>query len=325
MILSARVVDGRFMDVWTTGGGHGTYDPGIFPHFWSLYERPESIPHQMRLLSNIKKVVTLFKCIVENTRWISGIRDGESLEANIPFMQLLTILLGFKHPKDEPTHAAWDIEMVTAGQFPNFKKDPITELAWWSPRREEVLYGDEVSILEGFNDLMEKDNPDIVDTYNGGRFDWRAIVQRAAINKVRLVCGRLNDGPQIEGREKRWGKFKGWDYTVRMAGRLSFDIWKEVAQDTSLTGKVKNRQLKTVIQHMFPEENFIRLNRSKLGAYTQQERNDYCLSDARGTYMLGEHHLSVVKYLARELEAPLNLILTRSPSHIGNYVYGRAF
>lgn len=331
MFLSARVVEGRFLDSWLSGGKHKVLDPGIFPHFWSLYHRKGSIPLPRRLLSNIEKVLTLFRVDVHTTRVISRMRDAESLEADIPFIQLLTILSGFTHPPGlEPEHGAWDIEMITAGQFPNFKRVPITELSWWSAPpsrkgRQEVLQGDECSILEGFNDICKVEDVDIYDTYAGGRFDWRAILARAAVNGVRLESGRLRDKPYVRAYERRFGKFRGFDYTVYFNGRLSLDVWKEVKFDTVFTGKTKNRKLKTIARFMFPDEDFIEVDRARLGELTAKERADYCLSDARATFMLAEHYLNIIKFLARELKAPLDLIIRRTPSHIGNYIYGKEF
>lgn len=325
MFLSARVIDGRFLSCWQSGGFHKNVDPGIWPHFWSLYKREGSIPLWKRLLSDIRKKIQLWRLDVDDVRFISGLRDDESLEANIPFVQLLTIERGFTHSTDEPTHAAWDTEFVTGGQFPSFKRDPITELSWYSPSHEEVLQGDEVAIIEGFCDLCKREDPDLSDTYNGHRFDWRGLRDRARANKMRLPVGRMEDAPYIRATQRRWGKFRGYDYQVFLEGRLSFDVYNEARQDTSLTGNVKNRALKTVAMHMFPDEDFIIVDRARLGDLTAGERRDYCLSDARATWMLADHYLGIIKMLARELRAPLDLILRRSPSHIGNYVYGRAF
>lgn len=325
MLLSARVTDGRFLDAWLSGGAHKVVDPGIYPRFWSLYQRPGSIPVKKRLLSDITKEVVLYRMDVDRTYDVRQLRDEESLEANIPFIQLLVMLKGFTHGDDKVSHAAWDIETITAGQYPPIGKAPISELSWYSPSRQEVLQGDEKSIIEGFVDICKNEDVDLLDTYNGDRFDWRVIEARARVNKVRLAVDRVGGSPGVRGYERRFGKFRGVDYTVFMAGRLSFDVWKETRQDTSLTGNVQNRSLKTVARYMFPDDEFIELDRARLQAYTPAERAEYCLSDARATYMLAEHYLEILKMLAVELRAPLDLILRRSPSHVGNYVYGKEF
>ena len=325
MLLSARVTEGRFLDAWLSGGAHKVVDPGIYPHFWSLYQRPGSIPVKKRLLSDITSEVVLYRVDVDRTYEVRKLRDEESIEADIPFTQLLVLLRGFTHGDNQVSHAAWDMEMVTAGQFPPIGKAPITELSWYSPRRQEVLQGDETSIIEGFVDICRSEDEDLLDTYNGDRFDWRVLEARARVNKVRLGVDRLGRPPGIRGYERRFGKFRGMDYTVFMAGRLSFDVWKETRNDTSLTGEVQNRSLKTVARYMFPDEEFIELDRARMRDYTPAERSEYCLSDSRATYLLAEHYLDILKMLAAELRAPLDLILRRSPSHIGNYVYGKEF
>jgi len=325
MLLSARVTEGRYLDAWLSGGTHKIVDPGVYPHFWSLYQRPGSIPVKMHLLSDITKEVVLYRVDVDRTYEVRRQRDEESLEANIPFDQLLVLLKGFTHGDDQVSHAAWDIETITTGQFPPIGKAPISELSWYSDSRQEVLQGDETSIIEGFVDICKSEDKDLLDTYNGDRFDWRVIEARARVNKVRLAVDRVGGGPNIRGYERRFGKFRGVDYTVFMGGRLSFDVWKETRQDTALTGKVQNRGLKAVARFMFPDEEFIELDRARLQAYTPAERAEYCLSDSRATYMLAEHYLDILKMLAQELRAPLDLILRRSPSHVGNYCFGKEF
>jgi len=56
-----------------------------------------------------------------------------------------------------------------------------------------------------------------------------------------------------------------------------------------------------------------------------EELGSYCLSDARITYKLLEHYLSVLKPLAVMLKVSLDMMVSRKPSHIGNLIYGRAF
>ena len=325
MLLSARVTEGRYLDAWLAGGGNKIVDPGIYPHFWSLYQRQGSIPLKMRLLSDITKEIMLYRVDVDRYYEIRRLRDEESLEAKLPFDQLLVILKGFTHRDDNISHAAWDLELFTTGQFPPIGKAPITELSWFSDSRQEVLQGDETSIIEGFVDICKSEDKDLLDTYNGDRFDWRVLAARARVNKVSLEVDRRLAPPNIRGYERRFGKYRGMEYTTLMSGRLGFDVWRETRGDTSLTGHVQNRGLKAVARYMLPDEDVIELDASRLDQYTSTERAEYCLSDARLTYLLAEHYLDILKMLAVEFRAPLDLILRRSPSHVGNYVYGKEF
>lgn len=325
MILIVRVTDGRFLECWNAGGEYMVVEPPIYPHFWSYYKREGSIPMHKRLLSTME-YTTLYRVDVENTMDVRRLRDGESLEANIPFVQNLIMLYGFTHKDDELKHAAWDMENITSGQFPPIGKAPITEIAWYSESRKEVLQGDETAILEGFVDICKTEDVDVYDTYNGEYYDWRVLVARAELLGVKLPVGRRESRPWIRAYEKRYGRFPGMEYDVRFAGRLSYDIYKrDTKWDTALTGKVNDRQLKTVANFMFPEGDFIKVDRARLGKYTAKERWDYCLSDARATYMLAEHYLGIHKMLAHYLNAPMNMMIERSPSHVGNYVYGKEF
>jgi len=60
-------------------------------------------------------------------------------------------------------------------------------------------------------------------------------------------------------------------------------------------------------------------------AASKEDLASYCLSDSRLTAALGEYYLRTLKDLAVYLKAPLNLLVDRSPSHLGNYISGRAF
>jgi len=319
------VVDGRYLGCWSSGGAYKLLEPPCHPHFWSLVRREQSVPLRRRLLSAYPEYSTLFRVDCDSFKAVPYQRDEDSLEADIPFVQLMVLLYGFVQKDTNVSHAAWDMEVVGVGQFPSAKRDPITALAWYSPGHEEVLTGDEAGIIEGFANLMSGENPDVCDTYNGNRFDWRYLVQRASILKVKLPVGRRRDPPWVQQFERKFGKMKGVDYEINLTGRVNFDVWREVRFDTSLTGEIKNRQLKTVARYFFPDEDFIEVDRAHLGWLSPGELRDYCLSDARATYKLADSYLALLMLPTVELHCPLDLIVRRTPSHIGNYLYGSEF
>jgi len=325
VLLIINIVDGRFLSCWSSGGSHKTLEPPCMPHFWSYEPRKRSSPMNRRLLSDISKYTILHKVEADNTRDIPYMRDDQSLEADIPFIQLLTILYGFTQKDQDASVAGWDIEIIGRGQFPSPLRDPISTLSWFSPNHEEVLTGDERSIIEGFVDLTKRDNPDIEATYNGPKFDWRYIIKRAKILGVPLPIGRDGRPPWISQFEQRYGKLRGIEYTAFITGRISLDVWREVRMDTSLSGRVPNRQLKTVARYFFPDEEFIEVDRANLHRLSKEELREYSASDARATYKLAESYLMILKFLAQHIGCPLNLIVRRTPSHIGNLVYGREF
>jgi len=102
------------------------------------------------------------------------------------------------------------------------------------------------------------------------------------------------------------------------------DVYKEVRIDPFCQGM--RHDLKTVARHFFPDDrDLIReVDRTEMYKLSEDELYEYCLSDARVTYKLGMHYLDVLLNLAYLLRVPLDFIVYRSPSHIGNVVYGRA-
>jgi len=319
------VVDGRYLGCWSSGGAYKLVEPPCYPHFWSRVQRPQSVPARKRLLSEYPEYRMLYRVDCESKNDVPYQRDEDSLEADIPYVQLMVLLYGFVQKDTLLTHAAWDMEVIGGGQFPSAKRNPITALSWYSPSHEEVLMGDEESIIEGFVNLMVQENLDACDTYNGNRFDWRYLIQRASILKAKLPVGRRRDPPWVQQFERRFGKMKGIDYEINLSGRVNFDVWREVRFDTSLTGEIKNRSLKEVARYFFPDEDFIEVDRAHLGRLSPGELRDYCLSDARATYKLADSYLALLMLPTVELHCPLDLIVRRTPSHIGNYLYGAEF
>jgi DNA polymerase elongation subunit (family B) len=126
---------------------------------------------------------------------------------------------------------------------------------------------------------------------------------------------------------------RGKDYLIYLNGRIVFDAYKEVRLDTAITGRVPNKQLKTVAEYfqdptrgVIPEDvPIIRLSYAEQRNASPDQLAEYCLSDSRLTALLTEYYLRTLKDLAVYIEAPLNLITDRSPSHVGNYIFGKYF
>jgi DNA polymerase elongation subunit (family B) len=324
--------DGKTLDVWLSGGTNKRLRPPCPPHFWSLVPRDDAVRLDVPLMSDIHRPVPLYRVDCETVYDVNKLRDADSIEADIPFIQLLTLLYGFEQKDTEAKVGAWDIESISrTGQFPNAKRDPITQLAYFSGTHRMVFDGDEAGIIEGFCDIVKSDNPDILATYNGARFDWQYLSRRAVEMGIPLPLGRRGDPPWIKEVRREYGKIRGVDYLVRLHGRICFDAWKETRLDTALTGRVPNRQLKSVAawfrEHgVIPADcPIISVNYAKMGEMDPKDLAEYCLSDSRLTWYLAEHYLRMLKDLAVYLKAPLNLMVDRSPSHVGNFIYGQEF
>lgn len=327
MLIIAQPKYGSQVECWTSGGIKKLITVPVEPHFYSLKKH--------RNLKNTRVSLKLLSTLQERDLWhitlkrrndIYDLRDENSLEANIPWMHVLHSLFRWKQDDKNITHSAFDIEVsATKGQFPNPKYDPITAISLFSKSNQKALLGEESEIIHQFIDIIRKDDPDVIDHYNGGRFDFPYLLRRAHLNGIHLGIDRKGKEPQVKKRTFIGGYRKGVDYTVYMNGRISFDVWKEVRFDTSLTGKIKNKQLKTVAKYFFGKKYIVEVNRAKMNELSKKELHEYALSDARVTWLLADHYLRLLTYLAVKLEVPLDFIVLRSPSHIGNIIYGRKF
>lgn len=326
MLLIARPIYGREIECWTTGGTKKRIEVPMPPHFFSLTERPDlNCEPVTRILLSTLKEQELWKIILPDRKVCPRVRDDNSLEANVPYMHVLHSAFRWSQKNRDLLHMSFDIEASSTGQFPNPKVDPVTAISVFSPTKQLALLGEEADIIPKFIEIVNRENPDVIDHYNGGKFDFPYLLERAHRNGIRLTIDREGREPRIYRRVYETGYRRGVDYTVYMNGRISFDVWKEVRFDTSLMGKIKNRQLKTVAKYFFGDEYIKEVNRARMGDLSREELHAYSLSDARITWLLADQYLSLLTYLAAKLEVPLDFIIHRSPSHIGNTLYGRRF
>jgi len=323
-LLIVRPLRGRMLDCWLTGGERYIVPAPTFPYFYDF--EPVTRTCELvtrRLLSDVSKQLKLYKCFcgVEQVQYL---RTDHSLECDVRFVERLAIDYGFSHSyaQAKPLKTlAFDDEMFSLGQFPNPKRDPVTAIGVWSNSVQRVLVGDELEILDEFVNIVERENPDILFTYSGTALDYWYPLQRAHLRGLRFPLGRLGDEPRIV--EKKFGKFRR-EREVYLHGRICMDVYKEVRIDPFCQGM--RHDLKTVARHFFSDDrDLIReVDRTEMYKLSEDELYEYCLSDARVTYKLGMHYLDVLLNLAYLLRVPLDFIVYRSPSHIGNVVYGRA-
>ena len=83
-------------------------------------------------------------------------------------------------------------------------------------RNCDALTGDEVSIINGFADLIRKEDPDVITGYNIDNYDIRKIMDRAKIRRMKdaLPWGRDGSQPRLVS-DRFW----------RVKGRLVCDAW----------------------------------------------------------------------------------------------------
>ncbi len=83
-------------------------------------------------------------------------------------------------------------------------------------RNANALTGTEKEIIDGFADLIRKEDPDVITGYNIDNYDIRKIMERSKANKMKdaLPWGRDGSQPRLIS-ERFW----------RMKGRLVCDAW----------------------------------------------------------------------------------------------------
>lgn len=331
MLLSARVErrSGLLLDCWLSGGTRYEISPPSHPYYYNTHGEFGGVPTENTRLLSIawsNKTRTLYKVSLPSVYQVRQSRQfGVSLESDVRFIERLAIDYGFSQKDRDASVLAFDIEAAsTTGQFPNPKNPNDTLLAVAVRGKDfgECYVGNENEIVRQFVKCVQTHNPDIIATFSGTAFDYEFLLNRFGADSLRL--GRLDDAPFIKIVEYERGKRIGVDKTTLLNGRICFDVYDEVRFDSSLSGIRRN--LKTVGRHFFGDINpIIEVDRARLRELSEEDLKEYCLSDARLTHLLAEHYLGTLKELAFVLRVPLDFVVHRSPSHIGNVVYGRQF
>lgn len=250
---------------------------------------------------------------------------GGAFENRVRFVERLSQDYGFVQKDEDCETIAFDVEASSGGQFPTPATDNVLTMAVYGRRHQESIMGDEETIFESFQDVIAKSNSDLIATYSGTAFDYSFPLGRCKRLGRDFAIGKLGDEPYVKTTEYGSGRFVGQRRDTFLHGRICFDVYHEVLLDTNLSGI--RRGLKDVGKFYFPDDKdlIVELDRQRLKAASRSELADYCLSDARLTYKLAEMYLDMLKPIAVELKVPLDMVVNRRPSHIGNLLYGRAF
>ena len=313
--------DGYHLDCWFSGGEHYIVEPPEHPYFYDRrrVSGVKCVPMRCRLLSSLQQV-DLFKVECPNVYSVRRVRSPSSLEADVRFVERLCIDYGFRQDDTDCTVLAFDVEASSSsGQFPDPARDRVTAISVYSRRVQDCFVGDERQILCRFVDAVRRVDPDVIATFSGTAFDYVFTLQRARRVGVRLALGRLNDEPYTQVRT--FGDQR--EFVTFLDGRICMDVYQEARFDATLSGVRKS--LKSVGRHFYGEREVVEVDRSRMHLLSEDDLWDYCFSDARLTFFLAEHYLAVLKQLAVMLNVPLNFVVHRKPSHVGNVVYGRAF
>lgn len=319
MLLSVNSLNtrkrGTVLDVWYVGGEHAYVRRPFDPYFFSTIRLPgyRNEERQMTDLATFEPL-KMFKVPFPDTNLLKDNADSAfTTDDDIPYTQRVVIDEGFYFKSPLPSHYAFDIE-TWHGR--------IQAIAYYGSDVQEYAAGNnERANIEFLNRKINELNPDLLDTYWGSYFDVARTQERAHVHKIKLVWGRDGAEPYIRKREYRRGPKVGVENTVKLAGRLHFDVWKEVDMDQTLSG-IKDHRLKTVTD-WFKLPPTLSIDYDNMDNMSDEALGEACLSHARAAWQLAEMYLHRLYYFADSLGLPLNLLIERTPSHLPNYIYMR--
>lgn len=153
--------------------------------------------------------------------------------------------------------------------------------------------GNERDVLIKIEELVKKEDPDIITTYNGDLFDFEVIRKRCEFHGISLALGR-------DGSPVHFGK-SAWTSSARIVGRVHVDIFAFVSrlmfqqlQSEVLTlGEVSQELLgKTKVRHSLEEL-------EKMWKNDRKAMEKYCINDSRLTLALCENLITQIFALSR--------------------------
>jgi len=249
------------------------------------------------------------------------------LPRQMPLIQRIATAFGFVNESSGEKIIAYDFESISRGISPNPLKDILFSVAFWGDDfASSYKSNDPGDVLRFFIDTINERDPDIIAGYFANRYDMLLALHTGNSLGINVGIGRDGSEPVVVYRQFDNASTAGDRFKVRridINGRLHFDVFDEVLYDQSLIG-IKGVGLKAVAKFL-KIKHIVEIDRRAVGSLSSVDLLDYNLSDARLTYILAKTYLMNLKQLAEDMRLPMNLIMTRTPSHIPNYIYGRDF
>ena len=196
---------------------------------------------------------------------------------------------------------------------------------------------DDYYILKAFAEVMHDTDPDIMMCFNG-HFDIPFILIRMMLFKQAIDFGRKFQGcgrqiPIADRSRDAFDLFRQFEgmntKSIRdiIPGRVIYDIMLDAKADQSLSGKVKNRKLKTVSKYygLDPKEldpSDYKDMRKLIGSERMIEYNK---SDVDITYHLGKKvYLPVSNAISEMNNIPIGNCINPMPSYVSTIISMRA-
>jgi len=249
------------------------------------------------------------------------------LPREMPLIQKIAAAFGFVNESKDEKILAYDFESISKGISPNPDRDTLLSCAFWGDGYASVYKSDNpIDVLTFFIDTINERDPDIIAGYFANRYDMLMALVTGKRFGIPVSIGRDGSEPVVIYRKFDNAASAGDRFKVRridIDGRLHFDVFDEVLYDQSLNG-IKGVGLKAVAKFL-KIKHVVEVDRRAVNLLNTVDLLDYNLSDARLTYILAKTYMMNLKQLAEDMRLPMNLITTRTPSHIPNYIYGRDF
>ncbi|MDP6459335.1 MAG: DNA-directed DNA polymerase [Candidatus Hydrothermarchaeota archaeon] len=214
-----------------------------------------------------------------------------------PDLKVLSFDIEVHNPKVAPREKVDPIIMISMASSTGLKK----VLTWKQPKDNldfvEVLE-DEKAVLQGFCDIVIREDHDVLVGYNTDNFDFPYILNRAKELGITLPLGRGETEVKIRGRR---GMPK-----ARVVGRPHLDMYPIIRRSVKLSSYVLEnvvRELLDVEKEKIPGE--------KLWQYWDEggeklaELIKYSMEDAEVTLKLSENFRPLQYELTRIVQQPL--------------------
>ncbi|MFH1785340.1 MAG: DNA-directed DNA polymerase [Candidatus Micrarchaeota archaeon] len=207
---------------------------------------------------------------------------------------------------------SFDIETYNPVGSPREDKDPVIMISYCgkttgvitskkSTRDFVETVVNEKAILEKLNEIIKKEDPDVLFGYNSANFDLPYLKARAAALKTKLNLGRYGD----ELREVKRGLIKG----IKLKGRVHFDLYP-MAKFFGFIGVIKSQRftLDAVAEDVLGS-NKLKIKKDDIWQMWDSgdidKLCDYSLVDAELTLALGERFLPIDIELSSVAKMPL--------------------
>lgn len=321
------------LQLWEVQSKKSIYvEPPFKPYFYSRKPWAKAESMKKTFLSDMKKR-WVWKAEFNTTGKLGLARTDYTMEDDIPFVQRIAIDVGYKYPSPLPKGLAWDIETYVDGILPNPYKDRLRSIGYWIDSKHNGCYVNdpytkdgEREVIKQFRNVVLKENPDLIIDFYGRFYDFPTLMNRADALGFRLDLGRDGSTPYVVQRDiQKRGRIKT-EHSIRLGGRLHFDVNKEAEADYSLTLAGVHTNLNDVATHFAKKAGFeppiSDVNHANIPKDRLEETN---IDDCRVTMEVAKIYLETLYYFCDELNVPLSLIVRRSPSHIPNYALAQEY